>query len=280
MILKADQQFTVYYAVQTCDLKSYQGRPRYCSDSRTEISKKSVTSLLQSIQHCVDLLPNIKHCVMIVDDKSSSELIEYLQKLTHTHASDSISIELRSLPQEQSGIAGSIQYCYTWLSDSAQDDMDMVYQIQDDYVFEPDAIVQMLDVWYEMYLETQTHAVISPYNWSYPWLTQYRNRSTPRAVIVGTWQYWIQYYDCSCSWMTSRQQFVRHWDLYFEFFDLILTVEDTESYLENVSLNLMFTKREVLGLCPIRSLAFHMQTELEKDPHIDWRPLWDSINVD
>lgn len=279
MIIDIKEKFTVYYAVQTCDKKSFQGRPRYCSDSRTEISMKCVTSLVHSVQYCAQQLPNVDHCIMIVDDHSSDELVQYLQHLAATYSSDNISIEFRMLPQEQSGIAGSIEYCYTWLTDSAQNDLDFVYQIQDDYMFEPDAILQMLNVWFQMYKETGTHSVVTPYNWSYNWLTQYRNKSTPRTVIVGTWQYWIQIYDCSCSWLTSRQQFVTHWDLYFEFFNLIRTVKQTENYLENVSLNHMFTQRGVLGLAPVNSLALHMQTELEKDPHRDWQDRWNQIDI-
>jgi hypothetical protein len=49
--------------------------------------------------------------------------------------------------------------------------------------------------------------------------------------------------------------------------------------LENVSLNYMLTKRGVLGLVPVNSIAHHLQSDLEKDPHIDYRPLWDTINV-
>lgn len=279
MIIDADRSFKVFYAVQTCDKKSFQGQPRFCSNNRTEISKKCVTSLINSIKHCNQLLPAVTHSVLIVDDASSDQLIAYLQQLAQSQSCPNINIEFRHLPSDQSGIAGSIQHCYTWLSDTATKDHDLVYQVQDDYLFEPDAIVQMLNVWFQMYQETGTHAVISPYNWAHTWLGQYRNRSTPRTVIVGSWQYWIQIYDSSCSWLTSRQQFVQHWDLYWDFFNLILTDNDTENFLENVSINHMFTQRGVLGLCPVRSLAFHMQSELEKDPHIDWQPLWNSIDI-
>lgn len=280
MIIDPDKQFTVYYAVQTCDKKSYQGRARYCSDNRTEISKKCVTSFVQSVQHCSRALPMVRHCIMIVDDHSTNDLVQYLQHIAKAYSSDTIDIEVRSLPAELSGIAGSIEYCYTWMSDSSQQDSDFVYQIQDDYMFEPDTVLQMLNIWFQMFQETGTHAVITPYNFSYAWLTSYRNQSTPRAVIVGSWQYWIQIYDCSCSWLTSRHQFVKHWDLYFDFFNLINTVSQKENCLENVSLNFMFTKRGVLGLAPVNSLAQHMQTELEKDPHRDWRDRWNQIDID
>jgi hypothetical protein len=81
----------------------------------------------------------------------------------------------------------------------------------------------------------------------------------------------------SCSFLTSHQQFSQHWDLYNYFFELIDKKETNK--LENVSLNYMLAKRGVLGLIPINSLAFHLQSDLEKDPYIDWESLWNSINL-
>jgi hypothetical protein len=79
--------------------------------------------------------------------------------------------------------------------------------------------------------------------------------------------------------MTSYEQFNQHWDLYSMFFYLTDRLKENNNHLENKSLNYMLTQRGVLGLIPINSLAFHLQSDLEKDPHIDYRPLWDSINV-
>ena len=81
----------------------------------------------------------------------------------------------------------------------------------------------------------------------------------------------------SCSFLTSHEQFSQHWDLYHCFLDLIDKKNSRE--LENVSLNYMLTKRGVLGLIPINSLALHLQSDLEKDPHINWEILWNSINL-
>jgi hypothetical protein len=123
--------------------------------------------------------------------------------------------------------------------------------------------------------ETGYDIVVSPFNDFHTWLTVYRNSSTPRTVVVGENRYWIQYYDMSCSFMTTHLEFSKHWDLYNAFFDLLAKKDPR---LEAESLNYMLTSR-VVGLIPINSLAFHMQSELEKDPHIDWKPLWDSIDV-
>jgi hypothetical protein len=40
----------------------------------------------------------------------------------------------------------------------------------------------------------------------------------------------------------------------------------------------MFTQRGILGIMPMNSVALHMQGPAEKDPYIDWKTLWDSID--
>lgn len=266
-------QIQIHYALQTCDVKSYQGQKRYASDDRTLISKKCIKSFLESVQYCSEQNRDVSHNIAIIDDHSSKELKEFINQCSEKFSSDKIQIEIIELTSE-TGIRKSIEHCYHWLQRNGKD---LVYQIQDDYLFTQSAISDVIDVFYQLYHETKTHAIISPYNDPNSWLTQYRNIVTPRTVIVGKHGYWIQYYDMSCSFLTSHEQFSQHWDLYHCFLDLIDKHKTRE--LENVSLNYMLTKRGVLGLIPINSLALHLQSDLEKDPHINWEILWNSINL-
>lgn len=266
----------IHYALQTCDTKSYQGLKRYASDDRTEISKKCIVSFLQSVQHCSEKKENTTHNIVIIDDCSSKELKQFIQDNIKKYTNNKIKIESIEL-KEKTGIQKSIECCYHWLQKNGKD---LVYQVQDDYLFTIDAITDLVDMFNQMKTETGMDIILSPWNDNWNWLTAYRNISTPRMVIVGKRGYWIQYYDMSCSFLTSHEQFSKHWDLYHRFFELIPNInKDKGKYLENVSLNYMLTNRNVLGLIPINSVAFHLQSDLEKDPHIDYKPIWDNINV-
>jgi hypothetical protein len=265
-------QIQVHYALQVCDVKSHQSQKRYASDDRTEISKKSIKSFLESIELACITHPNVKHSVAIINDHSSEDLIDFVKYHIIKYTSSSIQINLIDLTNV-TGISESIKYCYTWLKDNGKD---LVYQVQDDYLFFPNAIGDMIDIYQQVYSETGSECVVSPFNDPWYWHTIYRDRSTPRAVIVGKNGYWIQYYDMSCSFLTSYQQFNKHWDLYDKFFNLIGSGSDG---LENKSLNYMLTQRGVLGIVPVNTLSFHLQSDLEKDPHIDYKPLWESVKV-
>lgn len=260
-----------HYAFQLCDTQSNQNLKRICGDDRTLLSKKSLKSFITTILDCIENLPESEHTVMILNDRSTDDLIQFVNHCITTYSSDKLKFKLKELSEP--GIANSIRECYMYLQGHGRD---LVYQVQDDYIFTTSALYEMYQVYIQMKNEINYDIIVSPFNDFYLWLAVYRNSCTPRTVIVGQNRYWIQYYDMSCSFMTSHTQFSKHWDLYHMFFDLI---EKNSKLLENHSLNYMLTQRGVLGLVPINSLAFHMQSELEKDPHIPWEPIWDNLDV-
>jgi hypothetical protein len=271
--MTSDNFVKIHYAVQCCDVKSYQNSQRICGDDRTLLSKKSIKSLLNSIKRCHELKLKTKHHVMIVEDNASQELIEFVKKEIQNGSTEDVIIELHSL-KPKTGIVDSIRYCYEWLDKNGKD---IVFQIQDDYLFSVDAIHESVNHFFLVLNELQTHAIIQPFNDVNYWLHEYRNKSTPRLISLGQKGYWIQIYDTSCSFLTSHQQFVRHWDLYDKFFELIPKANAENNVLENRSLNYMFTKKNVLGLTPINTLSHHIQSQ--PDLYVDWKSIWNETEV-
>jgi predicted ribosome-associated RNA-binding protein Tma20 len=263
----------IHYAVQVCDVSSYQGKKRFCGNDRTLLSKKSIKSLFNSIKRCYELQPKTKHHVMIVEDNASQDLIEFIKKEITNELSEDIVIKLHTL-KPKTGISESIRYCYEWLT---QNGKNIVFQIQDDYLFSIDSIHDSIEHFFVVLEESKTHPIIQPFNDITYWAFSYKNSSTPRMISLGKKGYWIQIYDTSCSFLTSHEQFVKHWDLYDKFFELIPNASEKNNILENRSLNYMFTKREVLGLTPINTLTHHIQTQ--PDLYVDWKEIWESTKI-
>lgn len=263
----------INYALQTCDIASNVTNDRFCSESKTEVTLKCVTSFFDALLYAAEKNKDAFHTVFIFDDHSSETVKTFIQDIPSKYVADNIKIEIRHL--QEKGIMNSIRKCYEWMT---LEPCDLVYQVQDDYMFLESSVYEMIDVWHQIYNETNSEAIISPYNMHYLWDVCYRNRPTPRAVITGKHRYWIQYYDMSCSFMTSQNQFKKHWDLYEKFLS-INPKHGVDGKLEAISLNYMLTKRGVLGITPISSLAFHMQSVKELDPYVDWKPIWDNINI-
>jgi hypothetical protein len=80
----------------------------------------------------------------------------------------------------------------------------------------------------------------------------------------------------------SYKTLVENWDLFKDFGKF-----GYDNEFEDKSINRLFQNIETLPkrkiehflFTPIPSLALHMNGEFEKDPFIDWKPLWEKFNV-
>lgn len=262
----------VHYAVQVCDIANNQTDERYCNTDRTTLSIKSLSSLLESIYYVATKQETefVKHVVRFFDDNSSPRLKTFLQKLKVKFSRDNIEIQIEEL--QKHGIMNSIGACYEFLRNEGSN---IVYQVQDDYLYEKTAIFEMIDIFLQIRNETNTDCFIYPYNCATIWHTSYRNRPTPRTLFYGSKRVWIQQYDTSCCFMTSVQQLKKHKNLTDLF--LSLPPKGIDGRLEAISLNYIFTQKGELLISPIQSLALHIQLERDKDPYIDWKSWWNSV---
>jgi glycosyltransferase involved in cell wall biosynthesis len=269
----------IHYALQTCDNKRNTNNvPGWLSESKATFTKTCVNTFFQSIQWCSENYPDYHHVVHVFDDHSTPGTVEYLNHLRDTYTTNRCQITVSTLPV--TGIMQSIRTCYEWLRDHGEY---LVYQVQDDYLYRPSAIAEMALVFEQIKQDTNSHAVISPHNRPSLWTGSYRYWASPRTLIPGSHRYWIQLYDIPCTFFTSHEEFNKHWDLYENF----LNMNPLSPNLEAVTLNYMFTKRGVLGLQPVESLALHMQDPNEMDPFVGWQKQWieaksvaDKISID
>jgi hypothetical protein len=261
----------IHYALQTCDIASNQVESRYCCDSKSELIRKCVTSFFQSLHTAAERERSFEHVVMILDDHSTENTIYFLEECVKIYSKYNVKVELTRLKNR--GIMNSIGACYNWLIESPAD---LVYQVQDDYLFTKSAITEVIDVYIRIINETGAESIVTPYNAPYTWNGSYKNKPSPRTMFFGEKRYWIQIYDISCSFLTSKKNFINNKDL----LDYFLTLDPKGPELESVSLNKILVERGILGVSPIESIALHMQGEYEKDPYVDWKLLWDSIDED
>lgn len=227
-----------HYALQTCDSANNTTSNRYCSNNRAEITKKSVLSFFESIKNVTlqDVGDEQYHNIIIVDDNSSDSTLKFLHNIANHFKCDNIDINIHQI--KDPGIMNSIKYCYEWLEKNG---IDIVYQVQDDYLFEKTSIFEMIDIFVQLKRDCDTDAIVIGYNDPYLWTYVYRYKPTPRAIFPGIHRYWMQTYDVSCTFLTSKKQFSNNWDLYKVFLDLPPT--GVNGKLENISLNYMFTKK-------------------------------------
>ena len=263
----------VFYAVQTCDshFNIVSSNDRIVKVSKSDLIKVCLVSFMESVKYAADKDSNVDHIIKVFDDRSSDETLEFLKELKLYYSNKNVLID-SIVNLETPGIMNSIRKCYEWLTEIATY-KDLVYQVQDDYLFEKSAIFEMIDVYFQMRIECETNAIISPHNATSLWASNYRNRSTPRTIICGRERLWIQCYDTSCSFLTNATNIKNQWVIFEKFLSLPPDGGDTGD-LENISLNYLFTRCGILGLIPINSLAIHTAREQDIDLYANWEDKW------
>jgi hypothetical protein len=209
---------------------------------------------------------------MIFADNCSEEYIDYMYKCINHFSSNNIHIDI-NIHTGDSSLMRTVRACWEWLEQNGED---IVYQIQDDYIFFDTAIEEMVTVIFQIINDCKgTNPIVVSYNNPYIWLECYRYAEVPMVMFPSINRYWVQCYDVPCTFMTTKQEFSKHWDMYEKF----LSLPSTYQKLEPESLNRIFVEKRTLGVQPVTSVALHMQSEYEKDPFIDWKQLWDSIVI-
>jgi hypothetical protein len=261
----------IHYALQTCDnMVRDSSLTRYCECSKAEITKKCVTSFLNSAKVLSENVPNIYQTIAIFDDNSSDETVNYLKECISYYSSDKIKIEFYRL--NGVGLFGSVRACYNWLETNGKD---LVYQVQDDYLFEPYALYEMSHIVSQIKNETDQAVLAFPFVHPLYYFDIYKYQSLERVIVPGIKQYWIQHFEIGCTFMTTKEEFSKHWDIYEDFFNGDLQ----DDQLEIKSFNRIFKERKTPFMQPFTSVALHMQSPADKDPYIDWQARWNNVPV-
>lgn len=244
------------------DSQHYAGltdRKRYGSDSKLEIVKRCVRSLVASIEYCKKLYPQHSYRLIVLDDHSDEQGIEVIKQ---NLARATFSTQLEHL--ETRGIMPSILACYKTGRDQGKD---LVYFAQDDYLFEESAIEEMIDAYYQFSRAIGNHVCIFPYNDPYKYQPF---NLIPSRIVQGQYRHWRTITGAASCIMAHVDVIRKEWDL----FDAMGN-HKIDPHMEDNTINKMFSERGYYLFSPIPSLALHFQYDVEKDPYIKWQDWWD-----
>jgi len=248
------------------DNHAYEGfvssdKKRYTGEGKLETSKRCVKSLIDSLNHTVDIAPKFKIKLKIFDDHSEKEYLKAIKSYL-----DKANFEFDLEKLKDKGICNSILKCYTYGKDEGKE---LVYFAQDDYMHEKNAIEEMIDFFYQW--SPKLDKPISIYPFDDPYRYQPHN-IFPVRILHGKKRHWRQNYHTAFPFMLHHSVLSREFDLFND-----MGCHKIDNKMEDDTINKLFQERGYCLFTPIPSLALHMQYETEKDPFIDYKPLWDSL---
>lgn len=235
------------------------GQGRYIKVPKHQLVLKCVSSLVNSINqvqgHDVELI--------ILDDHSSPEAIEDLKNII-----DNCKFPASLIPIEDgTGNGHTIGKVYDIVRQFAQD---LWYHVEDDYLHQPDAIHDMIDTVDRFEAGTGRMIAINPHDdvWRY---TQQIYES---FLLHGPYRHYRTVRHTTYTCLTSLKLFNK----YKQYFDQVVELtKQKAAWVEDQSINQIWSQPDVLLFSPIPGLAFHIMDESGKDPYVDINALWDSV---
>lgn len=234
---------------------------RYTGADKKETSKRCVRSLINSLNNFYKNAPDFDIELKIFDDHSDEDYLESLKKDIQKAF---FKVNLTNL--ETHGLLSSLLNCYKYGKENGKE---IVYFAQDDYLYEDNAIEQMVLFFYDMSSKMDKPISIYPFNDPYRYQPQ---NIVPIRIVQGRDRHWRTTYQTACCFMTHHSIVLKEYDLFYA-----MACHKIDSKMEDETINKLFQERGYCLFSPIPSLAFHMQYESEKDPYIDYLPLWNKF---
>lgn len=225
---------------------------RIIEEPKSTITLTCLNSLLKTIK-------NTKHNVTfsIHDDNSGDEVVQKMQEMCKSYG---VECELFRCESK-----GNFKSQYEWMK---KQDAEALYAVEDDYLHKETALQDMVEMIDHMIKFDEALYGIYPFNCYH----RYTNPTSlyPSYVISGPKQYWRSLLH------STHTFFIPH--IVFHMFDEIMkrqayTWPTHQECNEDRTINNVW-KNGVRLLCPLDSLAYHLEDETQEDPIYDWRPLW------
>jgi hypothetical protein len=244
--------------LRTCGRVFAQHGNRYVNKSKPEIINTCVSSLVTSINgvvgHDIELI--------VLDDHSDVACVADIKKIIAHCKFPNTFIE-----SDVTGNGPTMGQVYELVEQRATD---LWYHVEDDYLHFPTAIQDMIDSVDQFESNTDRMIAINPHDdiW------RYLNELYESYILLGPKRHYRTVRHTTYTCLASKQIY----DKYRQHFqDVVTLTKQNAAWVENKSINLVWTKPDVMLFSPIPSLALHLMDESGKDPYIDFDAFWNSI---
>ena len=235
------------------------GTGRYIKTSKHDLVNHCVSSLINSINQ----VQNHKIKLIILDDHSSIDSINDIKTIISKckYPTEFISVD------DGTGNGHTMGKVYKLVEEQCSD---LWYHIEDDYLHQPEAIHDMIESVDQFEGNTGKLVAINPHDdvW------RYIHEIYESFILFGPYRHYrtVKHttYSCLAS-LSIYKKYRQH------FQDVVTLTKRNADWVENQSINLVWTKPDVMLFSPIPGLGFHIMDESGKDPYVDIHKIWDNV---
>jgi hypothetical protein len=250
-----------------------QNRRRLFEYPKIEYTKRSLNSLIRSINFLKNKHPTINVKTIIVDDNSSTENLNKVKKVIDGYNIEIINLDYSKYEKKISeqknketfANLASLLKSFEIGKDTGED---LIYFVEDDYLhFEP--MLEEMVASYER-IASQLNKDIFMCPSDYPYLYM-NNKKT--NVLIGNKRHWRTVDKTLCTFLTNKNLLNKYWDNFYK--NCLDRHDPFEKYLNEI-----YSKE--ICISPLKSLSLHLtniNSSYGLSPLIDYKTLWEENEI-
>ena len=258
-----------------------QNKDRVFEFPKIEYTLRTINSIISSCEYAANHFKKLKFKIIVTDDKSNKENLSKIQKILDK---TKIYTEIINLDEKEflneiqakdtngkeisKNMISNMRNILKSFKISEEDDSDLYYFLEDDYIHEKNAITEMLFTYEKLSSQLNKELFLCPAD--YPYL--YSNIDETK-IFIGNKSHWRTVKESLITFMTSGRMIKRYIK------DLKMIGQLRHHPMEQ-KLHEIYSKE--LCLSPIPSLAMHstnVNSIYGLPPNFDWKRVWEENEV-
>ena len=250
-----------------------QNRKRLFEYPKIEYTKRSLNSLIRSINFLKNKYPTINVKTIIVDDYSSTENLNVIKKVIDGNNIEVINLDYSKYKekiseQKNKETFANLASLLQSFEIGKNTGEDLIYFIEDDYLhFEP--MLEEMVASYER-IASQLNKDIFMCPSDYPYL--YMNNEKTN-ILIGNKRHWRTVDKTLCTFLTTKNLLDKYWDNFYK--NCLDRHDPFEKYLNEI-----YSKE--ICISPLKSLSLHLtniNSSYGLSPLIDYKKLWEENEI-
>ena len=246
-----------------------QNKRRLFEKPKIEYSKRSVNSLIKSVNFCQKKYPGLKIKTIIVDDNSNEDNLRTIKKLTENNNIEIIKLDhnkYKSVIKEQknnetfSNLASLLQS----FEIGKERGEDLIFFVEDDYLhFEP-MLEEMISSYERISSQIEKDIFMCPSDYPYLYMTNEKTN-----ILIGNKRHWRTINKSLCTFLTSKNLLDKYWEKFNQ--NCLDRHDPFEKYINEIY------EKEIC-ISPLKSLSLHLtnvNSSYGLSPFINYKKLWD-----
>ena len=246
-----------------------QNRKRLFEFPKIEYSKRSVNSLINSINFLKKKYPKINVRTIIIDDNSNSENLSQIKKIINDNDIEIINLdyskyENKIKKQKNKETFANLASLLQSFEIGKEKGEDLIYFVEDDYLHSEQMLEEMVASYERIASQVEKDIFMCPSDYPYLYMD---NKKT--NVLIGNGCHWRTVDRTLCTFMTTKRLIDKYWKNFYN--NCTDRHDPFEKYLNEIYL-------EEICISPIKSLSLHLtniNSSYGLSPLINYKKIWD-----